>query len=171
MFVASVASVVLTGAALIAVVTLGGNGDPDGPGPNPDVDACLVGEWRELSSTQRLPTGLGELVLAGEGPVFEFGEDGAGVADFGGGTVYESRSALGETVDARVSGTVRYRFVARDGTFEYLELNSQARFSIDALGFPIEDVYELSSDPLSYQCDGDTLAFSSDGYRAEYERL
>jgi hypothetical protein len=172
MFVASVISVILAGSALLAVVWLGNDGTTDPP--NPDVDSCVVGSWRELSSTQRLPTGIGELVLTGEGPVFEFGEDGTGAVDFGTdhntGTVYRSES-LGETVDAKVWGTVRYGFVARDGTFQFSDLESGARFRMDALGVPVEDRYDLSPDPVSYRCQGDSLELFSDGYEATYQRV
>jgi hypothetical protein len=172
MFVASVISVVLAGAALLAVVSLGDGGTTDPP--NPDVDSCVVGSWRELSSTQQLPTGIGELVLTGEGPVFEFGEDGTGAVDFGTdhdtGTVYRSES-LGETVDAKVWGTVRFRFVARDGTFQFSDLDSAARFRMDALGVPVEDRYDLSSDPVGYRCRGDSLEQFNDGFEATYQRV
>lgn len=194
-FVASVIAVVLAGSVLVAVVVFSRGGSSDSAGPadptgavdlidsadsgdppdsdsdsDADIDECVVGRWRVVSSSQRFQVGI-DLTQIGEGAVFEFGADGIGTADYGTGARYEA-AGVGEILDVVVSGALGYQYVAWDGTFQFLEVTSEARVRIDG-PVPIEEVFDLSTDPVGYYCDGGTLSFyDKDGnYTAEYQRL
>lgn len=178
MFVASVVAVLLVGAAAVALLV---GGDERGPGsgggtePPPvvgaaGVDPCLVGTWQVVAQTEPMPGAAGTMVLDGEGAVFEFRADGTGTGDYGDRTDFTA-DALGQEVVLTVTGTLAFRYLASGGTFQILEIDSDATFTLDALS--LTDEYSLSQQPVGYQCDGDdTLRFQNqEGYAAEYRRL
>lgn len=179
MFVASVVAVLLVGAAAVALLAGGPDGDPgSGPGTGgtapplsgvDGVDPCLVGTWQVVAQTEPMPGAAGTMMLDGEGAVFEFRSDGTGTGDYGDRTDFTA-DALGQEVVLTVSGTLAFRYQASGGTFQILEIDSDATFTLDALSLTEE--YSLSQQPVGYQCDGDdTLRFQNqEGYAAEYRR-
>jgi hypothetical protein len=175
MFVSSLIAVVLAGLGWIAALNLDRDGtDPEDP--DSGIDECLLGRWRMLSHTERLEAGGVplQLTLDSEGAVYEFREDGTGSGDYGDGTLFQSEG-IGQTLPATVAGVLSFRYEAAGGTFQIVEmLSTDATFTIDFLGSPLESPYELSTTaPESYECEGDTIHFSANerGYTADYERI
>jgi hypothetical protein len=172
MFISSVVAVLVSGLGLLAVVNLDWDGGTD---PDSGIDDCLVGRWRMVSHTEALDAAgtTVQLTLVGEGALYEFREDGTGAADYGSGTQFEG-NAIGQTIPATVDGTLEFRFTAAGGTFQVVEmLGTNATFTMDFLGSPIDVPYRLSTDtPERYQCEGDTASFTAEdrGYAAEYQR-
>lgn len=175
MFIASLVAVLLSGAGLIAVLTLDRDSGTD---PQSGIDPCVLGAWRMVEHTERL-SALGQdvqLTLAdGESVRYEYRPDGTATADWGDGTAFEGAS-LGQQVSATIAGTMTYRFQAADGRFQVTEiLTNQARFTVELLpGAPVDTEYKVSTTtPERYRCDGDTIQFSLEerGYSATYERV
>jgi hypothetical protein len=173
MFLASVVAVLVTGLGLLAVVNVDWDGGTD---PGSGIDECVVGQWRMVSHTEQLEAGgiPLRLTLVDEGAVYEFRADGTGSADYGDGTQFKSE-AIGQTVPATVAGTLSFRYEAADGVLQVVEmLSTDATFTVDLFGEPVESPYRLSTTaPENYQCEGDTIHLSAEdrGYAADYQRI
>lgn len=174
MFIASLVAVALSGTGLIAVLVL----DDDGGGdPRSGIDPCVLGTWRTVSQTERVSS-LGQdvqLTLAGEGPLHVYRGDGTASVDYGDGITLTG-AALGQTVQATITGGMTYRYQAADGIFQITEIvTNQATFTVELFpGAPVDTRYEVSTaTPEHYRCEADSIRFwlEERDYTAEYERL
>lgn len=165
MFVASLIAVILAGSGLVGVMVFAGGDDG---GSEQGTDSCVQGTWQVVSYTEDSELGSAEMV-AGE-PVFGFQEDGTGLADFGDGITMASEVFGGQ--EAEISGQITYRYETSDQTFEFVEQDSQARFSsdIDILDLGDDIEFTLPTGRLDYTCDGDAMSITGEEQAFEYRR-
>jgi hypothetical protein len=170
MFLASVASVVVTGLGLLAVVNLDWDGGSDPGGGGPGLDDCVFGQWQVVTYSESTELGTAEMV-EGE-PVFSFEEDGTGRADFGAGMLMEAE-VFGTEQESWITGHITYQYETADQAFEFVNQDSAAPFSpapvIEIPGLGTE--LTLPTGPLDYTCDDDEMSITGPEQVFGYERL
>lgn len=158
LFVASLVAVLLAGSGLVAVVVFDRARTPGGGGdPRPGGVDCQVGTW-ELTGYTENKDGLGTARMLGGSPVFTFGSDGSGVADYRGGATLQVE-VFGTVAEVEVTGEITYRYRISGQTLEFVTQDSSATMSsdIDVLGIGANQRFTLPTGPIDYRCDGDSM--------------
>jgi hypothetical protein len=155
----------------------GSAGSPAGStgAPAADVDPCVVGTWQVTSHRESLSMGapMGVVPMTGgQGAVYRFGGDGTGGADYGTATVFEGR-AEGRTLKVEVSGTVTYRFTARDGTLAMRDTRSAAvlRLYLDGAPYGSPTPFNVGADPSNYTCSGASMTQGTTAYTTTFTKV
>jgi len=143
--------------------------------PAAGVDPCVVGIWRVTAHREELSMGapMGVVPMTGgQGAVYRFGGDGTGGADFCAATMFEGR-ANGRTLKVEVSGTVTYRFTARDGTLALRDTRSDAvlRLYLDGAPYGSPSPFNVGADPSNYTCSGASMTQSTTAYTTTFVKV
>lgn len=162
-------------AAIVIVVAVRSADDDPGTTPTSasDVDECVVGTWRVTSHQEDVPVkDYGKVTFTGgDGATLRLGADGTGETDYGSGTEFEGEMR-GQDVRLEVSGTLKYRYTARDGHVTLSDIVSDASGKLfldnEQYGDPLP--FEGSEDPSTYTCSGDSLTQRTFLYTTEYTR-
>ena len=125
-----------------------------------DVDACVVGTWRETSDVSGPPDDQ----WTTSGVVQKFRADGTGLIDYGSGVIVRGKIG-GDSAQYIYTGTVTYRYRNVNGGTEYLDVSSQGTVTVKVNGVQTS-TGPLSIDDLSdldekYTCSGDSMTQSS----------
>ncbi len=144
-----------------------GSGDSDGGGTQSAkvasnaTDPCLIGQWRVIRSTFKMPLD-GETVhlTGGAGALCTFAADGSALADYKNSAPYEG-TVYGQKLMLQFHGISRSRGIAREGRLADTERDlSQLSISGTLGGDPLGDV-SLEATPIApsqgtYTCQGST---------------
>jgi hypothetical protein len=139
-------------------------------------DPCVVGRWRVTAHREDVTLGsFGKVTFnsEGDGPSVRLNADGTAVTDYGTETRYTG-TALRQTVQLDVRGTVRYRYAASGGRFsvQSQSVTSEAKGTIFLDGARYAEVpFRGSSDPASYECSGDRMVQRTDAFETTFSRL
>lgn len=171
MFVSSLVAVILSGSGLVAVTVFANGGDGSSGtntnGTENGIDPCVPGKWEVIEYTENTSGATAEMTRGT--PVFTFEDDGTGVADFPADTTIEANIA-GIPVEAGVAGQITYEYEAAGATFEFVNQNSNAKFSsnLDVLGY--EGELTMPEGPADYTCDGDSMTIDDQTQALVYRR-
>ncbi|MFY1635370.1 hypothetical protein ACN27F_19200 [Solwaraspora sp. WMMB335] len=149
---------VLVAAIAVVLVIRSAGGSTAAP---TDIDPCVVGTWQVDSHREEvaLDEPFGKTTFTGTGPgaVVELGADGHGVTDYGDGTTFEG-TVSGITVTLTFEGRITFRYKAVDGTVSFEGVRADGTVWLSAPDVESQnEPLEASSDPASYECDGDRL--------------
>jgi hypothetical protein len=166
-----VLSVVLVALIVAIVVVVVVRKGANASGQN---DPCVVGSWRVTAHREdvALPS-FGKVIFTAEddGPSVRLNADGTAVTDYGTGTRYTG-TALRQTIQLDVDGTVRYRWAARGGRFTVQPVASDAKGTIFLDGTRFREVpFTGSADPASYECSSDRMVQRTDTFETTLTRL
>ncbi|MEO3926439.1 hypothetical protein ABGB07_21620 [Micromonosporaceae bacterium B7E4] len=192
--VALVSTLLALVVAIVLVLVLRGAGpqDPTGAGPTqpapttggdpsagstpsgvPGAAGCLVGTWRVTEHQEQVDVPeVGRLSFTGgTGSTLSLSAEGAGIADYGDGTIFSS-SHGGQEVVLELRGRVSYRYALAGDRIELRDVRSAAevRLRVGA-GTPGRwRPFTASTAPSNYTCAGDRLTQQSLAFTTLYTR-
>jgi Protein kinase domain len=168
--VAAVAALIV-GLACYGAVALAGRGGGQ-RGHAAGLDSCLFGTWTGTAARYPLTEGSLTITFTGRGPTMIFRPDGTGVIEYGPQASLRARIGRG-TWTTVYTGTVRSRYVTRNGTLVASDVSAHASYTV------LDGRLYNSSGPITpgavrsqterYQCSASTLRLSAPG--GEWQEL
>jgi hypothetical protein len=170
---------------VVVVVKAGAKGDGGGNAAGADrtvpagqlVDACVVGDWEEISHDEGAPIEqIGEVRFTGHGAKLRMKADGTGVTDYGNGVTYTGSGTLASsgqtvTISLKVSGTINFEYRTNNGAMSFTNVQAHGSAVATVNGQEVgSQPLDGDSNPANYTCDGDVMKQTNSVSDVEWHR-
>jgi hypothetical protein len=139
---------------------------------NQPMDGCLIGTWREVSSTQQVDLtayGSGATRLTGGGRTLTFRGGGRELIDYGPGTIYRG-TATGRP-ELTITGMVEFRVTSAGGRMSSRVISDRTAGVYRVNGTVVAHNVFPETQAWSYTCDSQTMTETTEWFTSQAVRV